>query len=62
MIRKHYNGRAICAYNAERATVLLPEIAGAIGTGQVQGVLLYSPRTARLFEQLLREAALQGIA
>ncbi len=59
LLEKGYNAHAICAYNAERVTALPQEVIAAVKAGEIRGVLLYSPRTARLFEQLL---LLHGLA
>ena len=51
--QKNYSARGICGYTAEPVASLATEVANAIAQRGVQSVLLYSPRTARLFEALL---------
>ena len=43
-------------YRAEPATALAPEAVAALKAGTLDGVLLFSPRTARLFVELARGA------
>jgi len=45
-------------YEARPAKALSPELRGALAAGEIGGVLLYSPRTARLFTELLAAAGL----
>ena len=52
--QKGYNAQGVCGYNAEPITHLAPEVITAITDHQVHGVLLYSPRTAKLFELLVQ--------
>ena len=46
-------------YHARTATMLNQTIVQMIADGKIEGVLLYSPRTAKTFAQLLRNAALE---
>ena len=46
-------------YHAHTATDLSAGLAKAIAAGEIGGVLLYSPRTARTFARLLRKAGLE---
>jgi uroporphyrinogen-III synthase len=57
-----YDVERIVAYEA-RAAARLPELAGeALRGGTVEGVLLFSPRTARLYGTLVGEAGLEAAA
>lgn len=49
-------------YETVAATDLAPETVKALKSGDLDAVLLYSPRTGRIFAELLRKAQLNGAA
>jgi uroporphyrinogen-III synthase len=51
--------RRAVAYRAETAAALTPPTRAALAAGEVDAVLLFSPRTARTFARLVREASLE---
>ncbi len=54
-----FDVRRVVLYGAETARELPPMAAAAIAERAVEGVLLYSPRTAATFAKLVRAAALE---
>ena len=52
----------VIAYEAEAATSLSPRTRAALRDGALDGVLLMSPRTARIFARLVADAGLGGAA
>jgi len=59
---KGFKVTKVVLYDAVPARHLAPEAAEAIGQRKVNGVLLYSPRSARIWAGLLAEADLTGAA
>lgn len=56
LLEKQYSAHAVCAYNAKQTEELPLTVVRQICNDQVDAVLLYSPRTAKLFEAALRRA------
>jgi uroporphyrinogen-III synthase len=54
-----YDVRRLVMYQARTATVLPQQIEKILTTGDVDGVLLYSPRTAKTFADLVLAAGLE---
>ena len=54
--------RRAVLYRAEPATALTPEAEAALKAGTLDGVLLFSPRTARLFVELARGVNLRTVS
>lgn len=52
----------VILYDAIAATTLTPQAIGALDSGAADGVLLYSPRSARIWSQLVAESGLTGAA
>lgn len=48
-------------YEAVKATSFTPGTAKAFIAGEIDGVLLYSPRTAAIFSDIVRNAKLEGV-
>lgn len=55
-----YTYRRAVLYAARKATGFTTETRAALESGRINGVLLYSPRTAETFAELIRKAHLEG--
>ena len=53
-----FEARGVVLYEARAAEVIGPHAAEALNSGTLDGVLLFSPRTAALFCRLVRDAGL----
>lgn len=58
--RAGFTYRRVILYQAEAARALAPEVARALANDAVDAVLFFSPRTARVFAELVTEAGLEG--
>lgn len=57
--RAGFDYRRLQLYHASKTTSLSPGAISALGDGSLEGVILYSPRTAQSFVQLITKAGLQ---
>lgn len=53
-----FDCKRVVLYDAMAATALPPQLERELMSGEVEGVLFYSPRTARIFSALLTQPAL----
>ncbi len=61
LAEKGYDYRRAVLYQAEPATALSEQTQAALSAGVIDGVLLYSPRTARAFVELAAPGSLGGV-
>lgn len=60
LARAGFDCRRQVLYQARAATVLGPKTRAALDAGAVDGVLLFSPRTASIFARLITDAGIAG--